>query len=162
MTVLVLCVGHPDRGDDAAGPLVADLLRQSEAIAVRRMLGDVSGVLTDPLWDEADHVVIVDTVRTGGAVGTVLHWEVDGDTTLPVLGDGAHDVGVATTLGLARSLGRLPRRLTLLGIEGATFGHGLPPAEEVLAAASRVAAMVTSLAAGDPASSGTGPRHPDR
>jgi hydrogenase maturation protease len=154
MTLLVLGVGHPDRGDDAAGALVAQALEGTPGIAARAVSADPSQLLTDPLWDTAERVVLVDTVRTGQHPGTVHQWS--GQRLLehlPATGGGTHDLGVATTLHLAAALGRLPAALTVIGIEGILFEVGQPPCRPVRHAAAMVAAALVrtldGVAAGD-------------
>jgi hydrogenase maturation protease len=148
MITLVLGIGHPDRGDDAAGLLVADQLRETPHLVARSVEGDPSAILSDPLWDTADHVVIVDTVQTGAPPGTVFCWDAAevldllSSTAVSVPNGGTHDLGVAATVRLAEALGRLPRDLTMVGIEGARFTCGAPPSHEVLAATERVAAAL--------------------
>jgi hydrogenase maturation protease len=147
MTTVVFGVGHPDRGDDAAGWLVADLLDGDPLVTVRRVAADPSSILTDPLWDGADHVVIVDAVRTGAAPGTVHCWDLfellaDGAVATGAPDGGTHDLGITTTIGLAEALGRLPLDATVIGIEGCTFEVGAPPSPPVLAAIDRVAALL--------------------
>ena len=156
-TTLVFGVGHPDRGDDAAGALVVDLLRDTPHLVARHVEGDPSSMLSDPLWDEADHIVIIDTVLTGAPPGTVHCWDVAevlalaGDIRAvagssrslePAAPSGTHDLGVTSTVRLAEALSRLPRDLTIVGIEGADFTVGAPPSHAVLAAAERVAAAL--------------------
>jgi len=143
VTTLVLGVGHPDRGDDVAGAMVARALDDTPGVVARIVSGDPSQVLTDPLWDSAERVVLVDTVRTGHRPGTVHHWS--GQRLLehlPATGGGTHDLGVATTLHLAAALGRLPPALTVIGIEGACFEVGHPPCRPVRHAAAMVAAAL--------------------
>ena len=143
MTTLVLGVGHPDRGDDAAGSMVARALEDTPDIVARVVTGDPSSILTDPLWNTAERVVLVDTVHTGRRPGTVHLWS--GQRLLdhlPATGGGTHDLGVATTLHLAGALGRLPRDLTVIGIEGVAFAVGHPPCRPVRHAAAMVAAAL--------------------
>jgi len=154
VTVLVLGVGHPDRGDDAAGAMVARALDGMPGVVSRVVTGDPSQLLTDPLWDTADRVVLIDTVHTGHRPGTVHRWA--GQRLLehlPATGGGTHDLGVATTLHLAAALGRLPAELTVIGIEGACFEVGHPPCRPVRHAAAMVAAALVrgldGVAAGD-------------
>jgi hydrogenase maturation protease len=144
-TTVVFGVGNPDRGDDAAGWLVADLLGDGDGatIAVRRVAADPSAILTDPLWDAADHVIVVDTVCTGASPGTIHRWDLFEllDRAVPT-GAGTHDLGIVTTLGLAAAMGRLPLDASVIGIEGCAFEPGEPPSHEVLAAVERVAAAI--------------------
>lgn len=143
MTMLVLGVGNPDRGDDAAGPLVAAALAEVVGIEARQVTADPSAILTDPLWDTAEQVRLVDTVRTGQRPGSVHRWSgqrlVD---HVPATGGGTHDLGIATTLHLAQALGRLPPTLEVIGIEGAVFEVGHPPCRAVRHAVAMVAAAL--------------------
>jgi hydrogenase maturation protease len=125
VTLLVLGIGHPDRGDDAAGWLVAERLAGVDGIVTRRVTADPAALLTDPLWDSADTVVVVDAVVTGAPAGSVHRWTASSLPAAPASG-GTHDLGVATTLALAEALDRLPRRLEIVGIEVAdvTLGGG--------------------------------------
>jgi hydrogenase maturation protease len=140
--VLVVGVGHPDRGDDAAGWLVAERLRDrlgdDAETEIAQLSADPAGLLTLPAWDAAAHVVLVDAVVTGAPPGSV---EVLGpDQPLPSpRASGTHDLDLVATLELARALGRLPRDLTIVGIEGVRFGVGDLPSPAVVAAAERVA-----------------------
>jgi hydrogenase maturation protease len=140
--VLVVGVGHPDRGDDAAGWLVAERLRERlgdhDEVEVVRLSADPAGLLTLPAWDAAAHVVLVDAIVTGAPPGSV---EVLGtDQPLPSpRASGTHDLDLVATLQLAQALGRLPRDLTIVGIEGVRFGVGDLPSPAVVAAAERVA-----------------------
>ncbi len=146
MSTLVLGIGHPDRGDDAAGLLVAEQLSGTPGLCVRTVTGDPTGMLLDPDWGRAEHVLLVDSVRTGAATGTVSRWEgPELLAALPHRSAVTHELGVATTLQLAQGLGRLPPRLTLIGIEGACFERGEP----VSAAVRTAVEMVASEIAGD-------------
>jgi len=117
-----VCLGSPFRGDDAVGPVVAGRLRAAGACVLdcadepTRLLG---------LWDGLDAVVVVDAVRSGAPAGTVHRLDA-GDGPLPRdLGlASTHAMGIADALELGRALGRAPRRVVVLGIEGASFGMG--------------------------------------
>jgi hydrogenase maturation protease len=145
MTTVVFGVGNPDRGDDVAGWIVADLLGDGggRGLVVRRVTADPSSILTDPLWDGADRVIVVDAVRTGAPPGTIHTWDLFElvDVLLPT-GGGAHDLDVASTFALAGALGRLPFDAEVIGIEGRCFDPGAAPDPAVLTAAERVAAAV--------------------
>ena len=126
------CLGNRDRGDDAAGPLVADRLRDAGAELLD--CNDDPTRLIDS-WASLDLVVVVDAVRSGAAPGTVHRFEA-GDGPLPrELGlASTHLISIADTLELGRALGRAPKRVVVLGVEGATFELGAPVTPEVEAA----------------------------
>lgn len=143
MNALVVGLGHPDRGDDAAGWLVADLLERHPQLTVRRLSADPSILLTEPQWLAAREVLLVDAVRTGAEPGTVHRFDLDELLdAAPATGAGSHDLGITTTLRLARSLGRLPERVTVFGIEAGTFEPGETPCDAVLVAVEEVAATI--------------------
>jgi hydrogenase maturation protease len=124
------CLGHPDRGDDAVGPLVAERLRAAGATLLD--CNEEPTRLIDA-WDGLELVVIVDAVRSGAAPGTIHRLDSD---TLPLPPDlglaSTHAFSVADALELGRALGRAPRRVVVLGVEGGAFelGDRLTPAVE--------------------------------
>jgi hydrogenase maturation protease len=70
------------------------------------------------VWEGADDVIVVDAARSGSAAGTVHRFDARGQP-LPggVLGTSTHSIGVTDVIEMARSLGRLPERLVVYGIE---------------------------------------------
>ena len=99
-----------------------------------------------------DLVVVVDAVRSGAAPGT-LHVRDAGaaDPPLPSWGAGAtstHGFGLAEVLDLARTLGALPERLVVVGVEAAGFDHGAQLSPAVSAAVPAAVAAALDLIAG--------------
>jgi hydrogenase maturation protease len=77
------------------------------------------------LWDGLDTVVVVDAVRSGAAPGTLHRVDAAGGSLPRDLGlASTHAMGIADALDLGRALGRAPRRVVVLGIEGAAVGMG--------------------------------------
>ena len=119
----VIGLGNEWRSDDGAGIEVARRLGGTQ------LSGEPVGLLE--ALDEGG-VVIVDAVASGANAGTLHRFEVDG-RPLPAELFGAsstHALGLAEALELARSLGRLPQSVEVIGIEGGSFdfGQGLSPA----------------------------------
>ncbi len=122
---LVVGVGNRDRGDDGFGPMVA-------ARVAALGLPDIGVVVQSEPLDlvehlaEHDDVVVVDAVRTGGTPGTLLV-QVVGARGLPRRPEvGSHGLGVADALELARALGTLPGRVTVVGVEAPELRPGTP------------------------------------
>jgi hydrogenase maturation protease len=130
------CLGHPDRGDDALGPLVAERLGAAGAALLD--CNEEPTRLVDA-WAGLELVVIIDAVRSGAAPGTVHRFEA-GDQVLPpeLRLASTHAFSVADALELARVLGRAPRRVVVLGVEGAAFDLGDPLTPAVADAIPRV------------------------
>ena len=130
MLSLVVGVGNPWRGDDAAGLELASRVRDLAAgIDVETLEGDASTLVE--LWSEHDDVALVDAARSGAPPGT-LHELCPGDRSLPAaaLRSSTHAFGVVEAVSLASALGRLPARLEIYAVEGEDFslGASLSPA----------------------------------
>lgn len=117
--VRVIGVGNPDRGDDGVGPLVASLVAKMGADAVIST-ADPSRLLD--AWSGAARVVLVDAVVDGFPTGTVRRFDATHDA-IPADGGAvsSHGMGVGAAIALGRSLGRLPDRLTLVGVSASDF-----------------------------------------
>lgn len=135
-SVAVIGIGNNLRGDDAAGLEIARRLRGSElpvGVSVHEHEGD--GVSLLELWDAADVALVLDTVRSGAAPGTIHR--IDASSTpvpMSLQRTSSHAVGVAEAIELARALGRLPPRVIVYGIEGAHFEAGEQLSKNVAAA----------------------------
>jgi hydrogenase maturation protease len=138
--MLVVCCGNADRGDDAAGPLVARRLRKV-GIAACEHSGEALSLID--MWRGAGEVVLVDAVVTGKRCGSVSVWD---PLAAPLAGPAAltssHSLGLAAAVALARTMGWLPRRLTLYGIEARRFDLGRPPSNAVLRGVAEVARRI--------------------
>jgi len=124
--MMLIGIGNEWRSDDGAGLEVARRLGGQE------FQGEPIGLVE--VLDGADEVTIADAVFSGAPPGTVHDFEA-GAEPLPVALFGAastHALGLAEAIEIARSLGRLPARVRVLGIEGARFdyGRGLSPEVE--------------------------------
>jgi len=143
-SALVVGLGSVDRGDDAAGPVVAalvgDELTAHGPDDVHVVEHEDPTALMD-LWPGYRSVVVVDAIRSGSDPGTVSVLSIDPGpqgAALPARIEpgpaGTHGLGLAAAVELARALDRLPERLTVVGIHGASFGHGEPLSAAVAAA----------------------------
>jgi hydrogenase maturation protease len=131
--VILIGVGNGWRGDDGAGLAVARRVRElaPDGVEVREIEGDATALVD--AWSGAEHVVVVDAAQSGAAPGTVRRFDARSQP-LPVrtLRSSTHAFGVSDAVELARSLGRLPGRLEVYAIEGASFvaGDRLSPSVE--------------------------------
>ena len=129
---LVCGVGRRERGDDAAGPTVADrlALRAPAGVEVRVVEDDVLGLVD--AWTGRERVVLVDAMVSDAEPGTVRRFDAKAEalpTVLRAVSSHAFDVGAAVEL--ARALGRLPDSLVVYGVEGRRFEGGSPLSTEV-------------------------------
>jgi hydrogenase maturation protease len=148
--ILVIGIGNPDRGDDAAGLAVARKIRAATEpgeVTVRELTGDQLALVDD--WAGATEVYLVDAVCSGGSPGTVYKFGAADALTERFRHRGTHTFSLADVVELARALGRLPPHLAGFGIEvaGFTIGAGLSP-EAAVAVDKVTALLLADLKAG--------------
>jgi hydrogenase maturation protease len=119
----VIGLGNEWRHDDGVG------LEVARRLGGRGLDGEPIGLVEALAGD--DGVVIVDAVSSGAPPGTLHRFDAAGEP-LPARLFGTsstHALGLAEALELARSLGRLPDRVLVYGIEAGdcSFGKGLTP-----------------------------------
>lgn len=140
---LILGVGHPHRGDDAAGLEVVRRLQARDLGPTR--VAAVWGEATEILeaWRGFDSVTVVDATSGAGPAGAIVR--LDADSVRLRAGElraSSHGLGVPEAVALARQLGRLPPHLVIYGIEGRRFGVGEAMSPEVEHAAAALALVL--------------------
>lgn len=152
-------MGNELRGDDAVGLLVLRAVRLMAPDAGRYVeLGDDLARLLDE-WRDAPVAVVVDAMAGGGHPGQIHVLADPGAAEASAIS--AHGLELSTIIGVGVELGRSPRRLIILAIEGDRFGLGEamgPGVAAAIAPAARLAYnLLTSIArtADAGASSGT-------
>ncbi|MFP5489117.1 MAG: hydrogenase maturation protease [Acidimicrobiia bacterium] len=144
--LLVIGVGNRDRGDDAVGPLVCDLLADAGHPGVETLVFDGSVVDLPIHWEPQDRVVIVDAAAPAGHPGRIDRVDALAHRLVAPATVSAHSVDVGAAIELARAMDRLPAELTIVGIEGASFEFGDDLGPEVSRAARDVADGISRLA----------------
>ncbi len=165
---LVIGVGNPLRGDDAAGVLVARRLAALAGLAITAPIAipveipveiiEASGegaALID-CWAGYDRVILIDAVQSTGAAGQpgrVHRFDVVGQ---PLPSDffhySTHAFSVAEAVELARVLGLLPSVMVVIGITGESFAPGSllsPAVEEAVASVTAEIARVLNRQSAD-------------
>jgi hydrogenase maturation protease len=135
MKTVVIGIGNAMRGDDGAGVAVAERLGGVACEEEPSRLIEA--------WEGADAAILVDTVVSGAPAGTLHRFDAS-EERIPAhaLRSSTHAIGLAETIELARALGKLPPRVIVHGIEGASFEAGAPLTPEVAAAVERLAALI--------------------
>lgn len=146
--MIVIGVGNRFRGDDAVGIRVVERLGPS--VTCFESDGDPSNLIV--LFGSDPEVVVVDAVQSGSVPGTVTTTEIslahDAPSQTPLRSQrSTHGFGVFEALELARILGTIPSRLTVIGVEGANFSAGAELSPELETAVEEVADLILRLAA---------------
>lgn len=137
---IVLGIGNPDRGDDAAGRAVVRLLRGAppDGVEIVEQDGEATAVLAQ--LEDAAAAFVVDACASGAPAGTVRRFDVAaGPLPQAAFGLSTHGFGLAEAIELARALGQLPPYCVVYAIEGSSFDAGAPLSSTVAAAVVAVA-----------------------
>jgi len=137
----IIGCGNPDRGDDRAGLLVAERLRDA-GFHAETYTGEALALID--AWSLGDEVVLVDAVVTGP--GTLHLWEGRPNGVAMGTPVSSHGFDIAKAIELAEALGRLPARLRVYGIEGRRFDPGSETSPEVERAVESVARQIAAIA----------------
>jgi hydrogenase maturation protease len=135
---LVIGVGNRHRHDDGVGLEVVRLVRPRLSNPGRAVEFSAEGTGLLDLWEDEGEVVVVDAVRSGAPAGTIHRLDAIGPA--PFRSDAissTHGLSVGEAVRLGRSLGCLPRRLVIYGVEGSDFSPGVGLSEPVRQAAAR-------------------------
>lgn len=130
--VLVVGVGNPFRRDDGVGLAVLDRLQQSASRSTDPGQVDMIEESGEPValisrWTGYDTVIMIDAVSSGAQPGTLHRIECSGgnwDVGRSSARTSTHGLGVAEAVALGRTLGRLPGKLVVLGVETGDTGQG--------------------------------------
>ncbi len=148
---LVIGIGQPRRGDDAAGRLVVRALakRVPPGVELVEEEGEATALLER--MEGFDTVHLIDACRSDAPPGTIRRLDVSA-APLPDLRFrvSTHGMGIGEAVELARALGRLPRHCILHAIEGECFDLGAPVSPAVaVAIEGLVERLAAELAAAD-------------
>jgi hydrogenase maturation protease len=151
LRTVVVGVGNEFRRVDGAGPEVIARLRalqpgDASLSGVTLALSDGEPGRMIDLWEGTRLAVVIDAVRDP-AMPPGYRYQVAVDALTGIV-DGAassHSIGLGDTVELARVLGRLPARLTVLAVVGRDFGFGTELTAEVAAAVPELVERVREI-----------------
>ncbi len=148
--LLVIGCGNEFASDDAVGLQVIRSLKESNETrlpdGVELIEAGTPGLNLLDLWEEANRVILVDAVKSGAAPGTIHTFDASLLPPRDVMPVSSHGVNIIDAVELGRLLGRLPARLTVVGVEILSeqpFHVGLTP--EVEAAVPRAGDRVLEM-----------------
>lgn len=131
--VLVIGWGNEDRGDDAAGRVVARRLHEGHLDGVRVLVESCEGAALIDAWRNAPFVILIAAVYSTETPGTIHRIDARSEPVItPFSRYSSRAFCLAETVELARAVNQLPARFILFGIVGKSFegGTGLSPAVE--------------------------------
>lgn len=141
--ILVIGVGNEYRSDDVIGLQVARNLRNHSLLEAKIVEQSGEGSALMGLWEKVDTVIIIDAAKTNSELGTIHRLDpIDSPLPKGFLAPSTHAFGVVEAIELSRTLGTLPNRMVLYGIEGRDFSIGEDISPEVKFAAALVEDLV--------------------
>lgn len=120
---LILGIGNPRRGDDAAGRLLAERLNAAfpvDAFDCQTLDGEAASIIE--AWSGRPLAIVVDSAVSGAPAGSIRRFDAIA-APLPAIFKtlSTHGIGLPEAIELARALGRLPERLIVYAIEGGRY-----------------------------------------
>lgn len=147
--VLIIALGHEYRRDDGFGAhVLRELLKEAEGSCEAVFhTGDVSDLLER--WSHR-RVIVVDASESQGAPGRLHILKPLLAPCLVAEGSvSSHGLGLAKTIELGEVLGKLPRELIVLSVEGRDFGSGQGLSSEVRGAVDEALSQLKQLVIGE-------------
>jgi hydrogenase maturation protease len=130
--VIVVGLGNAFRHDDAAGLVAAHRLR-NRGIPAEQHEGDLATLMD--VWRGADALILIDAVTSGAAPGTVFRLDVSSSPlNRDLFKSSTHALGLADAVELSRTLGTLPARVLVFGVEVRDLSAGVGLSADVAGA----------------------------
>ncbi len=141
--VLIAGLGNDLRHDDGVGPAVALKVAHAAGPGVTVLVNAREPADLIEVWRDADVAIVVDAMEAGLAPGSTRRLD-----AAALAGSGfpasasSHLLPLSHVVELARTLGALPGRLLVFGVQGSAFGPGEGLSPEVQQAVDLVAAEI--------------------
>lgn len=129
--IRIIGVGNLFRSDDGAGVLAARRLKSLLGDRAEVIEAELAGLEVLDFMAEASAVILIDAARSGRSAGTIHRLDVSaGPISADLFPHSTHVLNAADAIELGRTLGLLPRRVIVYGLEvGDTrAGSDLSPA----------------------------------
>ncbi len=130
----IICIGSPFGDDQFGAWAYEELSRVIDHNAAELLYLDRPGTRLIGELDGVDDLILIDAVKSGATVGTVLRIEGEDIYRHLACHTSTHGFGVADALKLAQRLGKLPSNLILLGVEAGMTDVATPMSESIRAA----------------------------
>ncbi|HET9240119.1 MAG TPA: hydrogenase maturation protease [Oligoflexus sp.] len=145
---LIIALGHEYRRDDGFGAhVLRNLLKEAEVSCEAVFhAGDVSDLLER--WNHR-RVIVIDASESQGAPGRLhILKPLLASCLVPEGTVSSHGLGLAKTIELGKVLGKSPRELIVLTVEGQDFGSGPGLSSEVRGAVDEALSQLKKLVIG--------------
>jgi hydrogenase maturation protease len=126
---IIIGLGNEFRHDDAIGLIAARRLRE-RGVPAEAHEGDVAALMDR--WKDADALVLLDAIKSGAAPGAMHRLDASAvPLDREVFKSSTHALGLADAVELSRTLGTLPPRVFVFGLEVRNLSPGVGLSVEV-------------------------------
>ena len=142
-SIRIIGLGNELRGDDAVGLLAARRLRQTVGNRAEVIEAEMAGVDLIELMKGARVVILIDAARSAQTPGIIHRFDAsDSPIGVQVFPHSSHAIGISDALELARTMGVLPARVIVYGIEASNTEAGQALSSPVAQALDEVVGLV--------------------
>ena len=127
-SIRIIGLGNELRGDDAVGLLAARRLQRAVGERAEVIEAEMAGVGLIELMKGARLVILIDAARSGRNPGIIHRLDASNSPiSTQIFPRSSHAIGTADAMELARTMGVLPARVIVYGIEAGNTeaGQGL-------------------------------------
>ena len=144
MNVLILGVGNLLLTDEGVGVHTVNALLRDYKMpdGVEIVDGGTSGIQLLTFIAKADHLIILDAVKTGQAPGSIIRLDGEEVPTFFRTKVSPHQFGLSDVLAAARLTGEQPNNITLFGVEPVSMELGMALSEKVASQVARLVELV--------------------
>lgn len=146
--IIVIGIGNPERGDDAAGCCALKYLSTDNKLSDSCQFIEHSGeaLALIEAWQDYRYAILIDAVRADLECGSIIKLNLI-DEKLPedIKISSSHLLGVYEAVELARTLKKLPDELIFFGIQGDNFTLGTKPAQVITDNLPKLRNMINEL-----------------
>jgi hydrogenase maturation protease len=134
---LIIGIGNEFRSDDGVGLYLSRKLKEMNLERVRVVEAGGEGTELMGIWENKAFVVVIDAIYSGAEPGKIYRFDpIEKPLSETLFGrHSTHAFGLAGAVELSRTLGSLPQKLIIFGIEGKTFEAGIGLSNKVINAA---------------------------
>ena len=122
--IKIIAVGNDLYGDDGIGHAVLEeLTKIPEMHEIELIDGATDALGLIDHFENTDHIILIDAAQMGEKPGTVKIFTKD-EVKLKIKMDHltVHGISLAETFNIAKAVGKLPEKVTIIGIEPKNMG----------------------------------------
>ncbi|HEX3015993.1 MAG TPA: HyaD/HybD family hydrogenase maturation endopeptidase [Desulfobacteria bacterium] len=125
--IMIMGVGNVLLSDEGAGVhLLSELAKYSLPENVELLEGGTAGMEMLHLFEDLAHLIIVDSINAGAEPGAIFKFKPDDISVIPPqFNVSFHQVGLLEVLKMAQIFGKLPKTVTIFGIQPASLDWGM-------------------------------------